>query len=191
MISVKIVSALFELAGDTKSLYRRYISSRGLKILEVSTGFGINTYTLLKLIESLGGLLVSIDIDPRMIDRARRIFREYVDKKILRLEVADAEKLPYEDNTYDLVVSHTTLHHINNLDKALGEMIRVLKPDGKIIIIDLNPIRLLSIIPGHRPRDLSKTRVRVVRYLRENTVVLEKGGGGVFYYVVASKRETL
>jgi ubiquinone/menaquinone biosynthesis C-methylase UbiE len=47
--------------------------------------------------------------------------------------VADAERIPYEDATFDLVVGHAVLHHIPDVQLALREVLRVLKPGGRFV----------------------------------------------------------
>ena len=47
--------------------------------------------------------------------------------------VADAETLPYDDDTFDLVIGHAVLHHIPDLDQAMREVLRVLKPGGRFV----------------------------------------------------------
>ena len=47
--------------------------------------------------------------------------------------VADAERLPYDDDSFDLVVGHAVLHHIPDLELAFREILRVLKPGGRFV----------------------------------------------------------
>ena len=65
--------------------------------------------------------------------------------------VADAEGIPYDDNTFDLVVGHAVLHHIPDVELSLREVVRVLKPGG----------RLCS--PASRRRSATATRGRCRR----------------------------
>lgn len=47
--------------------------------------------------------------------------------------VADAERIPYPDNSFDLVVGHAVLHHIPDVRAAFAEVLRVLKPGGRFV----------------------------------------------------------
>jgi ubiquinone/menaquinone biosynthesis C-methylase UbiE len=47
--------------------------------------------------------------------------------------VADAERLPYDDATFDLVIGHAVLHHIPDVEQSLREVLRVLKPGGRFV----------------------------------------------------------
>jgi len=94
--------------------------------LEIGAGTGFFTLNLM-----LGGLIEQghiTDLSPKMVEVALRTGKD------LDLDVkgkpADAESLPYEDNYFDLVCGHAVLHHIPDLDLAMKEVLRVLKPGG-------------------------------------------------------------
>jgi SAM-dependent methyltransferase len=71
------------------------------------------------------------DLSPGMVAAAVRNGTE------LRLDVegrvADAESIPYDDATFDLVVGHAVLHHIPDVELALREVLRVLRPGGRFV----------------------------------------------------------
>ena len=49
----------------------------------------------------------------------------------------DAEKLPFSDNSFDIVISRLAFHHFPNPKRCFSEMARVLKTDGKMVVIDM------------------------------------------------------
>ncbi|MDR6912430.1 ubiquinone/menaquinone biosynthesis C-methylase UbiE [Rhodococcus fascians] len=71
------------------------------------------------------------DLSPGMVKVALR------NAEHLGLEVdgrvADAETIPYDDDTFDLVVGHAVLHHIPDVEQSLREVLRVLKPGGRFV----------------------------------------------------------
>jgi ubiquinone/menaquinone biosynthesis C-methylase UbiE len=71
------------------------------------------------------------DLSPGMVEVARR------NASRLGFEVegrvADAERIPYDDGTFDLVVGHAVLHHIPDVEQSLREVLRVLKPGGRFV----------------------------------------------------------
>jgi ubiquinone/menaquinone biosynthesis C-methylase UbiE len=71
------------------------------------------------------------DISPGMVAVAQRNARGLGFE--VEGRVADAERLPYDDHTFDLVVGHAVLHHIPDVEQSLREVIRVLKPGGRFV----------------------------------------------------------
>lgn len=51
--------------------------------------------------------------------------------------IGEAENLPFEEDSFDVVVSRLAFHHFENAEAALREMCRVLKPNGKLVIVDM------------------------------------------------------
>ncbi|HEY2166823.1 MAG TPA: methyltransferase domain-containing protein [Jatrophihabitantaceae bacterium] len=108
-------------AGPTN---RAYPSS-----LELGCGTGFFTLNLM-----LAGIVERgevTDLSPGMVEVARR------NAQSLGFEisgrVADAEQLPYDDESFDLVIGHAVLHHIPDVQRSLREVLRVLKPGGRFV----------------------------------------------------------
>jgi ubiquinone/menaquinone biosynthesis C-methylase UbiE len=97
--------------------------------MELGCGTG---FFLLNLMQ--GGVIKKgsvTDLSPGMVKMALRN-AEHLGLDVTG-RVADAERIPYEDNTFDLVVGHAVLHHIPDLPAAFGEVLRVLKPGGRFV----------------------------------------------------------
>ncbi len=97
--------------------------------LELGCGTGFFMINL-----RLGGVIGNghvTDLSPKMVEVAVRNGGEA--GVSLQGRAADAESLPYADNTFDLVVGHAVLHHIPDLELAMREVVRVLKPGGRFV----------------------------------------------------------
>ena len=79
-----------------------------------------------------------IDITPAMIEQAKQMQKE---KKLNNLtwRIGDIRILPFDDSSFSLVITRYSFHHLLDPQKVLDEMIRVCKPDGRIVIIDVTP----------------------------------------------------
>jgi ubiquinone/menaquinone biosynthesis C-methylase UbiE len=79
------------------------------------------------------GMFFGIDISSKMIERAKASSAGYSNVLFRKSKV---EKLPFHDGFFDFVISDMAFHHFSNPEKALSEAHRVLKPRGRILILD-------------------------------------------------------
>jgi len=114
------------------------------RILDVGCGFGFLAIELAKRgFESFG-----IDFSPELISSAKKIAlkQKYKTKFI----VADlTQKLPFKENSFDVIILMNVIHHFWKFEVILKQLIKLLKKNGSIIIIEANtsnPLRLLSAI---------------------------------------------
>ena len=111
-----------------KDLNNFYKLKNGSKILDIGCGKGFMLFDFMKLNPNF--VLEGIDISDYAITNAVLEVKKF-------LKVGDAKNLPYEDNSFDLVISINTTHNleINQCKKALSEMERVSRKD-KYLIVD-------------------------------------------------------
>src|SRR5450756_679336 len=105
---------------------------RGKTVLDVGCGTGLYSIRL-----SEGGAdITAVDISSKMIEIARRKAQDR--GQYIWYDQADMAKLPYENRTFDMVVSITALEFAADPLLALMEMARVLRPGGKLVVGVLN-----------------------------------------------------
>jgi arsenite methyltransferase len=78
----------------------------------------------------------------------------------------DAQKLPFDDNSFDIVMTSLMMHHVPDKQKAIAEMLRVLKPSGTLLIADVAAKRYLPLLRSAEIDNISVvyvTRLFLVR----------------------------
>ena len=103
--------------------------SRGLRVLEVGVGMGADYERWLK----AGAIATGIDLTTASLDQARR--RCELSGLKPDLYEADAEHLPFPDESFDVVYSYGVMHHSPSTEQCLQEAWRVLKPGGQARIM--------------------------------------------------------
>jgi ubiquinone/menaquinone biosynthesis C-methylase UbiE len=104
--------------------------------------------------------LAGIDPAPSMISAAERAAGD----RRLRFTVGAAERLPYPDGAFDVVVSTTSFDHWADQRAGLGECARVLAPGGHLVLADLfSPLLVPTLLAGRRGK--ARTRRRASQLL--------------------------
>jgi ubiquinone/menaquinone biosynthesis C-methylase UbiE len=103
----------------------------GEQVLDVGCGTGAFEERLLA--DEAPPTIVGIDLSARMLRRART---KLADAPQVTFQQADVHDLPFADARFDVVVSASTFHYFDDPDRALAEMARVLRPGGRLVILD-------------------------------------------------------
>jgi len=98
----------------------------GQRVLDVGCGTGVVAITAAR----LGAKVTAIDLTPQLVERARENAR--VSELSIDLQEADAERLPFPDQQFDVVVSQFAQMFAPRPEIAVAEMLRVLKPGGTL-----------------------------------------------------------
>jgi len=131
----------------------------GRSVLEVGCGAGIDLARFAK-----GGAEVTgVDLTPSAIELARANFEQQRLKG--RFEVADAEHLPFPDNSFDLVYAHGVVQYTANPEQLVRECHRVVKPGGEAVFQVYNRISWLNALSGLMKVGLEHEDAPVLRKL--------------------------
>jgi SAM-dependent methyltransferase len=96
--------------------------------LEIGAGTGYFSLNLLR--QGILSEVTCTDVSPGMLDAlSASAERLHLD---VETAICDAETLPFENSSFDVVFGHAVLHHIPDLERAFGEFRRVLKPGGLV-----------------------------------------------------------
>jgi len=113
-------------------------AKRGSRVLEVGCGAGVDLVRFAR-----GGALVTgVDVAPSAIELARANFSQQ--GLAGEFQVADGERLPFPDDSFDLVFAHGVVQYTADPKRLVGECRRVLKPDGEAIFQVYNRISWLN-----------------------------------------------
>jgi len=159
-------------------LIKRSGIKEGMHILEVGCGSG--AFTILAARASgIKGEVYALDIQPRMLMQLKKKLSrpENRDIKNIKLVEGDAHKLPFNDNSFDVVYTVTVLQELPDRNRALKEMKRVLKPGGILAVSEFLPD------PDY---PLKSTTIRLGE---EAGFILDKVEGNLWNYTVRFKAQ--
>lgn len=151
------------------------------KILDIATGTGDFAIAALKLNPDE---VIGVDISQGMLDVGIEKMKQKGHDDVISMILGDSEDLPFEDGYFDALTVGFGVRNYQNLEKGLAEMLRVLRPGGKAIILEFSkpkrfPMKQLfgfyskRIIPFFGKR-ISKDK-RAYAYLPESVAAFPEG----------------
>lgn len=121
--------------GWRKKVVKMAAAGKPKQILDVATGTADLAIALTK---AHPEKITGIDISRGMLDVGQKKIDAKGLSQIITLEQADSEALPFEDNTFDIVTVAFGVRNFENLEKGISEIYRVLKPNGKILVLEFS-----------------------------------------------------
>jgi SAM-dependent methyltransferase len=157
--------------------------------LEVAVGTGLNLP-----LYPAAAAVTGIDLTPEMLARAR--YRAGELRRQVELVLGDAQELPFADATFDTVVSTYAMCSVPDLVQTIGEMHRVLKTDGRLILVDhvrssVRPIfwiqRLMERSPKRTGGELTRRPLLQVEVAGFEIEASDRSRGGMIERLVARR----
>jgi SAM-dependent methyltransferase len=136
----------------------------GERVLEVGCGSGVVLRDVARRIAP-SGTAVGLDLSPALLEVARGLAEEEGLSELVELREGDARALPFEDGEFDAVLAITTLSHVPEAERAISELVRVIRPGGRVGVFDRD---FDSYIISHSDRELTR---RIVAAGSEHTSV--------------------
>lgn len=146
-------------------------------ILDVGCGLGFLGLSLIEFIPQ--GKMTGVDLDPKLIEEARRRTEKLGLSRVADFRVANAYELPFDDDVFDLSICQTLLMHLDEPAKAIHEMKRVTKKGGRVVAIEPDYASLSFFDTAYETLGFSlELRVKLWRWDRILTVGKKKLGKG-------------
>jgi demethylmenaquinone methyltransferase/2-methoxy-6-polyprenyl-1,4-benzoquinol methylase/ArsR family transcriptional regulator len=138
----------------------------GSKPLHAVLDLGTGTGRMLEIVAPLADRAVGIDQSPAMLNLARTRL-EKAGLRQVQLRQGDLYALPVEREGYDLVILHQVLHYLDDPVRALREAARVLRPGGRLLVVDFAPHGHEFLRDQHAHRRLGFAEEEIAGYLED------------------------
>ncbi|MCJ0742863.1 bifunctional demethylmenaquinone methyltransferase/2-methoxy-6-polyprenyl-1,4-benzoquinol methylase UbiE [Pedobacter montanisoli] len=119
-----------------KKAIKELLTDKPQHILDVATGTGDFAFEAIKILKP--NKITGVDISEGMLEVARQKIADRNLGEVFTVQLGDSEGLHFEDNTFDAITVAFGVRNYENLEKGLSDMLRVLKPGGKVVVLEFS-----------------------------------------------------
>ena len=121
-----------------KSLVNEVPKRRNMKILDCATGTGEVMFSIMKLLHKQVAHIIGIDLANGMMDLGRDRSKGFDYKDKLEFKQMSATDIAYDNDSFDCVTMAFGIRNVDDPQKCLKEIYRVLKPEGRVLIMEFS-----------------------------------------------------
>ncbi|SDH59492.1 class I SAM-dependent methyltransferase [Paraburkholderia phenazinium] len=172
-----LTSHVHATGADLQTLAASIAATPGATVLDMGCGAGHASFAAAQHAQAV----VAYDIAPQMLATVAAAAKERGLDNI-RTQQGAAETLPFDDASFDWVISRMSAHHWHDVPKALAEVRRVLKPGGRVLFIDIAGI----------DHPLLDTHIQAVEVLRDASHIRDyRADEWLAYFAAAGFKATI
>lgn len=113
-------------------------SGKPLQVLDLACGTGDFSIAIARAIDKYGGHVTGVDLSQGMLDVMKKKVLKHGLSHCISMETGDGEALRFENDSFDRVTVAFGIRNFENREKGIEEMLRVLKPGGRLAILELS-----------------------------------------------------
>jgi ubiquinone/menaquinone biosynthesis C-methylase UbiE len=126
---------------DEVAVRNEYIRMLGIaageRVLEVGCGSGAVARELARRVAPRGRV-VGLDASAALLEVARELANDAGLSSLIEFQTGDCRALPFADASFDAALAVTTLSHVPNVERAIRELVRVIRPGGRVGVFDID-----------------------------------------------------
>ncbi len=125
-----------------KKAIQQFLEEKPANLLDVATGTGDMAIMAAKMLRVKK--ITGIDISAKMLEIGRQKIEKQGLDRVITLESGDSETINFADNTFDGVMAAFGVRNFENLEKGMKEILRVMKPGAKLVVLEFSK----PVLPG-------------------------------------------
>ena len=126
-----------------KKAIKELVALKPQYILDVATGTGDFAFEALETLKPVK--ITGVDISEGMLEIARQKIQKRAKEQSFEVKLGDSEGLQFEKNSFDAVTVAFGVRNFENLEQGIADMLRVLRPGGKVVILEFSKPRVFPV----------------------------------------------